>query len=316
MTYSSGGLIQATDYNGFVNTTPGANINATWGSGTGDAGWGQASLSSVSAGGIVTATQWASLVNTLSAMGSQTGTTITSRTAPTTGTTITALAAVSTDITNCYNNRGNAATSGSQYTSGGASTPIAESTNPAGWTMTFTQTLQFNDANSARYFWNAGGRAQLTMSKTGTSTDKDPDWNTFVASVGTINFVGRVAGAAQTISGTSYSGTSCSGGSGSPTIATTTGWYTLTPGAAATQIFLIYEPTSPYTGDYIQVYAQVNSGSTAITFTTYWRDAGYSAAGQDNSVSAGGAVALSYYPPSTTYLTNSWGTPTLGSNVT
>jgi hypothetical protein len=30
MTYSSGGLIQATDYNGFVSTTVGANVNATW----------------------------------------------------------------------------------------------------------------------------------------------------------------------------------------------------------------------------------------------------------------------------------------------
>ena len=30
MTYSVGGLIQATDYNGFVSTTAGANVNATW----------------------------------------------------------------------------------------------------------------------------------------------------------------------------------------------------------------------------------------------------------------------------------------------
>ena len=29
MTYSSGGLIQATDYNGFVSTTASANVNAT-----------------------------------------------------------------------------------------------------------------------------------------------------------------------------------------------------------------------------------------------------------------------------------------------
>jgi len=314
MTYSSHGLIQATDYNGFVSTGS-PNINLVWDGGTGDAGWSQGSLGSVSAGAIVTATQWASLVNTLSTMGSQTGTTITSRTAPTTGQTIAVLAAVGTDITNCYNNRGNASASGAQYTTSGSSTPIAESANPAGWTMTFTQTITFASANQARYFWNAGGRAQLTMSKTGTATDKDPDWNSFVGTVGTINFVGRVAGAAQTIAGTSYSGTSVAGNTGSPTVATTTGWYTLTPGASATQIFLMYEPTSPYTSDYIQVLAQVNSGSTAITFTTYWHDAGYSGAGEDNSVSAGGAVALSYYPPSTTYLTNSWGTPTLGSSV-
>jgi hypothetical protein len=315
MTYSSGGLIQATDYNGFVSTTAGANVNATWSTGTTDAGWGQTALSTVATGGTVTATQWASLVNTLSSMGGQTSTTITARSAPTAGQTITALAAVNTDLTNCYNNRGNAAGSGAQYTSGGSSTPIAEAASPSGWTMAFTQTITFPSAAQARYFWNAGGIAQITMSKTGTSTDKDPDWNTFVSTVGTINFVGRVAGATQTIGGTSYSGTSRTGGSGSPTIATTTGWYTLTPGAAATQIFLMYDSVSPYTGDYIQVYAQVNSGSTAITFITYWRDAGYSGAGKTNNVSAGGAVALTYYPPSTTYLTNTWGTPTLSSSV-
>ena len=41
MTYTSGGLIQATDYNGFVSTTSGANVNNVWSTGSGDAGWGQ-----------------------------------------------------------------------------------------------------------------------------------------------------------------------------------------------------------------------------------------------------------------------------------
>ena len=31
MTYSVGGLIQATDYNGFASTTVGGNVNAIWG---------------------------------------------------------------------------------------------------------------------------------------------------------------------------------------------------------------------------------------------------------------------------------------------
>jgi hypothetical protein len=48
MTYVSGQLIQATDYNGFVNDTVGANINATWSTGTTDAGYGQSALTTVS----------------------------------------------------------------------------------------------------------------------------------------------------------------------------------------------------------------------------------------------------------------------------
>ena len=116
MAYSSGGLIQATDYNGFASTTAGANVNDIWGTGSGDKGWGQTALSTVSALGIVTATNWASLVNTISSMGSQTGTSITARSAPTTGNLIQVLAALNTDLTNITTNRNNAVAVGSQFT--------------------------------------------------------------------------------------------------------------------------------------------------------------------------------------------------------
>ena len=88
----------------------------------------------------------------------------------------------------------------------------------------------------------------------------------------------------------------------------------MTPGAAATPIYTITDGVSPYTGDTITVKAAVNSDGTAITFTTVWHDAGYSGAGKNNAVSAGGAVALQYYPPGAT-LTNTWGTPLLSSSV-
>ena len=77
MAYSSGGLIEATDYNGFVSTTSGANVNNVWSTGSTDSGWGQSALATVAAAGSITATQWASLVNTIASMGSQTNTTIT-----------------------------------------------------------------------------------------------------------------------------------------------------------------------------------------------------------------------------------------------
>jgi hypothetical protein len=179
--------------------------------------------------------------------------------------------------------------------------------------MIFSQTITFASADQARYFWNAGGRATLNFSFAGGGTDKDPDWSAFAATVGTISFVGRVAGSAQTIAGVSYSGTSRSGGSGSPSIATTTGWYSLTSGAGVVQIFIIYDAASPYTGDYIQVV--VNRSDTAIAFTSLWHDAGYSGPGKTNNISAGATTALSYFPPSTNYLSSSWGTPTLISSV-
>lgn len=333
MSYVSGGLIQATDYNGFVSTTTGGNVNATWGTGSGDSGWGQTALSTVSAGDTVTATQWASLVNTVNTMGSQTNTALTSRSAPTAGQTISTFANLGTDITNCFNNRGNAASSGtisSTWTGNASRTaPIGNADpypygNPRPWSITFTDTITFGSADQARYFWNAGGLVRLDMSKTSTGTDKDPDWNAFVATVGTLFFSGRVAGAAQTIAGTSYTGLTRVGGSGSPSpFLTTTGWYTLTGGAAATTMFQLNEAVYPYGSDYIQVTAAVNAGRTTFTLVTTWYDAGASLyRGKSNNISGGTDTASPYtgfgtaptvlcrfIPPSTTNLTNSWGTP-------
>mgnify|MGYP003340848830 CR=1 FL=1 len=183
--------------------------------------------------------------------------------------------------------------------------------------MTFTQTITFANANSARYFFNAGGIVRLAYSKSSTGTDKDPDWNTMAGYCGTINFTGRVNAAAQTIAGTSYTGTTRIGGTGGTqtTLATTTGFYNLVAGAAATSIFQLNDPTSPYTSDYIKTTVALNAGATVLTFVTTWVDAGYSGAGKSNNISAGATTALSYFPPATTYLTASWGTPTLASSV-
>jgi hypothetical protein len=332
MTYSSGSLIQATDYNGFVSTTSGANVNDVWATGSGDKGWGQTALATVTAGtDTVTATQWASLVNTLASMGSQTATTLTARTAPTVGQTIGILSALNTDLTNCTTNRGFAAGSGttSSTWTGAIAKTAATAAASGGWTITFTQTITFPSAAQARYFWNAGGLIRLDMSKTSTGTDKDPDWNAFVGTIGTLYLSGRVAGAAQTIAGTSYTGFTRVGGSGIPgTNASTTGWYSLVAGAAATTMWQLNDTVSPYTGDYIRVTAAVNAGSTAVTLTTTWVDAGYSGAGKTNAITGGTdtaspytafgtapAVLCRYIPPSTTYLTNSWGTPTIASTA-
>ena len=331
MTYSSGGLIQATDFNGFVSTgTP--DINDIWSTGSTDSGWGQTALSTVSVGGTVTATNWASLVNTLASMGSQTATTITSRSAPTAGQTISVLAAVATDITNCNTNRGNAAAVGSAYATwtGSIAKTTGTGTGTNAWTIVWTQTITFPSADQARYFWNAGGRVVLNMSKTSTGTDNDPDWNTFVGKVGDLSFVGRVNGAAQTLAGTVFTGTTRSGGTGGTqtTLATTTGWYSLTAGAAATTLFQLNDDVSPYTGDSIVVQAAKNAGSTTLTLTTTWTSSARTGAGQSTNISGGTnttspysafgtapAVLLRYVPPSTTYLTNSWGTPTIACSV-
>lgn len=331
MSYVSGGLIEATDYNGFVNT--GANnVNQVWSTGSTDLGWGQTALSTVSVGATVTATNWASLVNTLSSMGSQTGTTITSRTAPVTGNLIAVLSNVATDINNIKTNRGNAVASGTTSSTWTGSTAKTTATGSGGaaWNITWTHTITFPSADQARYFWNAGGLVRLDMSKTSTGTDSDPDWNTFIGTIGTLYISGRVNSASQSIAGTTYTGFTRVGGSGTPsTLASTTGWYSLTNPTLPTTMFNMTNSVAPYTGDFVRVGAVVNAGRTVLTLITTWGAASRTGAGQSANISGGTdtaspytafgtapAVLCRFIPPSTTYLTNSWGTPTVAVTIT
>lgn len=329
MSYTTGGLIEATDYNGFVNT--GANnINKVWGTGTGDSGWGQTDIATVNAGGTVTATQWATLVANLATAGQQTNSTLTSRTQPVAGNIISVLANVSTDINTVTANRGNAAAIGSEYGvfSGTTSKTTATGSGTSAWTITFTHTVTFASANAARYFWNAGGLVRLQFGKSSTGTDHDADWNTLAGQCGSIYISGRVNGAAQTIAGVSYTGTTRIGGTGGTqtSLATTTGWYNLT-GTPAT-IFQLNNATSPYTPEFIRVNA--SASSTVLTLTTTWVDDGSTVPGATADISGGTGVSspavtigaatapttlCTYFPPSTTYLTASWGTPSIAASV-
>jgi hypothetical protein len=264
-------------------------------------------------------------------MGAQTGVTLTSRTAPVAGNTISILANVNADLTSLYTYRGNAAASGttSSTWTGNIAKLTGTGSGSASWTITWTQTVTFTSADAARYFWNAGGLVRLDMSKTSTGTDVDADWNTFAGIVGTLYVSGRVNSAAQTIAGVSYTGFTRSGGSGTPSpFATTTGWYTLTGGAAATTMFTLNNTATPYTGDTITVTAAVNAGRTVLTLVTTWNSSGTSVPGSSSNISGGTdtaspytvfgtapAVLCRYVPPSTTYLSASWGTPAVASTV-
>jgi hypothetical protein len=325
MTYTVGSLIEATDYNGFVSTTSNANVNDIWGTGSSDKGYGQTALSTVSAGGTITATQWASLVNTLSNIGSHQGTTITSRVAPVVGNTITILSNLNTDLTNLTTSRGNAAASGTQYTAwtGTSSKDTATGSGSTPWTITFTHTITFASANAARWFFNAGGRIKWETSKTSTGTEADDEWNDLANTlVGDLFITGGTG--TQTIAGTAYTGTTKIGGTGTPTVlTTTTGWYDLT--ASPTTIYEQYADTSPYTGQYIRVTAAATS-SSVLTLVTTWVDPGGGVPGAPDNISGGTTTTgisfgtalvtvVTYFPPSTTYLSASWGTPTVAATV-
>lgn len=333
MTYTAGSLIEAADYNGFVANNANANVNDIWGTGSSDKGYGQTAMTTVAAAGTVTATQWASLVNNISSMASHQGTSITSRVAPVAGNTITILSNLNTDLTTLTTNRGNAAARGTQYGifSGTTSKTSGTGSGTTAWTITFTHTVTFASAAAARYFFNAGGMIKWETSKTADSTDSDTEWNDLANTlVGDIYITGGTS--TQVIAGTSYTGTTKVGGTGTPTTLTTgTGWYDLT--TSNTTVYKQFADTAPYTGSYIQLDLKVDAAiasATVLTLTTTWVDPGGSGAGSSDNISGGTGVTspatsigaatapttlVTYFPPSSTYLTASWGTPTIAASV-
>ena len=321
MTYSSQQLIQAADYNGFVSTTAGANVNATW-----NTAYGQTALATVAGptpgpASVVTApNQWATLVNTITSMAAHQPTTITARIAPTSGTLIQVLAAVNTDITNCFTNRFNAAASGTQYTAWTGTNSKTAATTGATWAITFTNTITFPSAAQANYFFNAGGRIKIDVSKTSTGATGDPEWNDLANTLCGDIFITK-GGVTQTIVSVAYTGTTKSGGTGTPNILLTgTGWDSLVAGAAGTIVYKQFADTAPYTANFIQHTIAKGVSSNTLTITTRWQ-------ASDGDPITGGTAAsgatpgtapctiVTYFPPSTNNLSNTWGVPTVAATT-
>lgn len=308
MAYSSGSLIEATDYNSRVNS-----INSVWFNDVAEYGYGQTALTTVAAENTVTAAQWASMVNTIAAMANHQGTTITARTAPVTGDIIEILAAVDIDITKTTTNRLNAVASGSQFTGWTGTSAKTTATSGATWTITFTHTIDFGSPNQARYFFNAGGRIKIDFSKTSTGDQGDAEWNDLASTLCGDIFI--TAGGTQTIAGTSYTGTTKIGGTGTPdTLASSTGWYGLT--TSDTRLYRQYADTAPYTSNNIEVNAKTQASASQLVLTTTWNafDGDAITGGTAPSGATPGTAPttlVTLFPPSTTYLTNSWGTPSV-----
>jgi hypothetical protein len=245
------------------------------------------------------------------------------------GNTIQILANLNTDLTNITNNRGNAVANGTQYATGGAASKTTTTgSGSSAWTITFTHTITFADANAARYFFNAGGRIKIDFGKSSTGTEADDEWNDLANTLcGDIYITGGTA--TQTIAGTAYTGTTKIGGTGTPsTLATTTGWYDLT--TSNTTLYQQFADTAPYTGQSILVRARTAGSGTQLIIETLWNDPGGSGTGSTDQISGGTATSsgsttingtapttlVTYFPPSSTYLTlQSWYTPTIAASV-
>jgi len=309
MTYSTGSTIIDDDYNGFA-----ISINNFWGSGIASTyGYGQTdTVSLVSAGTTVTATQWATLLTRMTSAASHQNTSITAISNPSTGDTIEAYAALSSNINSVYNNRLNAAANGTDLTANGTT----QTTGTWDVSAITTKTITFASADAKKYFFNSGGHIRMSFSLTGGSDAKSQEWADLLTKTGTIVLAATGSNPSSiTIAGTVYNGTTKIGGSGTPdTLASTTGSNQLS--GIDTVIFKQSADSAPYTANFIQIKAK--SATASITFTVSLFDDAADTIAPDGSGSGDaldvvdGTLTMTTVirPPSTTYLTNTWGTPT------
>jgi len=310
MSYAQFNLVEASDYNGLTggpSSTTANTLNATWAVGSGNAGYGQTAEANVAIGDSVTAAKWANLVNKTASAASHQGSSISSVAAPVVGGSIAFISAVPTNLQTIYTNRLNAA--------GQGSTTANTATRGTAWSasLTFTHTVTFANADAARHFFNAGGQLKVTASSPSGPSGIDPLWNALASNIGSVVLSAPTSGTI-TIASTSFSGVTRQGGSGStPTVSTNSGFYALT--TANTQLFEQTAATgdAEYLSSFIRVIGAVNSNSapSVVTLYTIWDEVpdGF-------AVTAGSATTVTAFPPSTTYIANSWGTITIAGSVT
>lgn len=306
MTYSTGGLIQATDLNGFVSTgTP--NVNAIWSTGSGNSGYGQTALATVSTGDLITAAPWSALTSTISNIATHTGTSISSMSPlAATGGTVSVISNIATNISAINTGRLNLASSGTDIVGTGSRT-----TNWGGGVsvplVTATITVTFGSDNQARYFFNAGGSLRTSWSITGSSlTAQAIAWNTISTDIGTM--ILPADSVSQSLAGQTTSGQTRTGPGTVGVVSTyiRSGFYQLT---STLQEWYREGLGSVYTADNIR-YSYSYNGTGVVIIKLSFNDAtsGGTADIVNGTLTVNGVVR----PPSTTNITNTWGTPTVG----
>jgi hypothetical protein len=299
MAYSQGGLIEATDYNNLINGSD--QLNTVWGVGNGDAGYGQTAITTVAATNTVTAAQWATLINTLNSARNHQSGVGSGISAVTAGQTINHLSTLQTQVNTAYTNRGLFAAQGS------TTTGSVDTTNPsAGATSGFSYfrdtNVSFSSANAARYFFNAGGQINFVCSAT--SNDGSSRSTTLRDMI-------NQAGGLGAFRNTTNGGRSGTGGT-IVTNNTSFGYRNLVFNSPTTLVDMDVAGTYSAHNVVIQVFAN-NSDTTngSITSSIAFR-LFMSAAADDGfggSINLNVSVRADIVFPSTTHLSNSWGTP-------
>lgn len=307
MAYSSGGLIEASDYNALVgsNSTTAGTINYVWNTGNGEFGYGQGAIATVSASSTVTATQWATMLNGLNrSLGHQSG--AGAQLGPlnyTAGQTVTQFANVTTGVSTINTNKALYTAQGSTTTGANFDQTLTTSTGLTTASQYGVRTVTFASADAARYFFNAGGQLNYVLATTTAGGSG--------AQQSLIRMIGAIGGWGQrNTTSTGRTGTGL-------TLAvnnTTYGYRDNT--TTQTTMVQVTDTTASYTGNnaYLQV-RRTNTDATngangsIIEFRTLFDvdDKTW-----DDSISCNFRTRVDIVYPETTYLSSSpWGTPSV-----
>jgi len=178
--------------------------------------------------------------------------------------------------------------------------------------------VTWSTSAAATYFFNAGGLIKIDVAKSSTGATGDPEWNDLATTLCGDIYISGLA-TAHTIAGVSYTGTTQISGTGTPTILSLgTGWDALTAGAGGTIVYKQFADLAPYTSNFIQHTIAKGASSNTLVITTLWQAADAESDPITGGTAASGATPgtapctiVTYYPPETTNLSNSWGTPTV-----
>lgn len=312
MSYAQHSIIQAAHFNGFANDYP-TNVNKIWSTGTIDFGYGQVAQPPVVVGELITAsTQWNPLLNKIITSAAHQGTALNSyiNSAPVTGDLIYYEPNFVSNLNEIETYRLNASNQGS--------TTSVPSTSGSSWvnSITFNFQITFPSGNASRHFFNSGGQLGLQFSHPAGSaftinqliSDLCSDSGTVWVSSATVTNV--------TLAGIIYQGVTKVGGSnpGGTTIYPSLGIY-----AHNTSFQEIFRQTSDfYYSPYEPTYLRINCSydiSIGIVNLSILIDKIPDTSPIYAVVSAGTNSTLLIRYPSTIYLNDTWGVPSVSTSI-
>jgi hypothetical protein len=190
MAYVAGDTILDDEYNTFVTSTNPIGINHIMGTGATVYGLGQTELAGVAAGdggNTITAASWNALLTAMDNIGDHTNDSLTARTQVAAGDTIAIKAAIAADLVSLAAEVAAGSVNATAISAGSELQSSVASARYVG-SHTVEHTVTFANANNMRFFFNAGGKIRVNLTRNGNGggakTGKDDSVDELIAAMG------------------------------------------------------------------------------------------------------------------------------------